>query len=76
MSIHITRTSSLPVFLRNSNLWGSIFSSRQKKWRHKQEQIKYLLELRASHVWGGAKPTSKLLNEELEFIYTEVDQEI
>ena len=70
MSIHITRTSSLPVFLRNSNLWGSIFSSRQKKWRHKQEQIKYLLELRASHVWGGAKPTSKLLNEELEFIYT------
>ena len=70
MSVYITRTSSLPVFLRNSNLWGSIFSSRQKKWRNKQEQIKYLLELRASHVWGMAKPSSDLVDEDLKFIYT------
>ncbi|NCI77287.1 DEAD/DEAH box helicase [Acinetobacter kanungonis] len=70
MSIYLTRTSSLPNFLRNSNLWGSIFSSKQKKWRHKQEQIKNLLDLRSSHAWGGPEQLEGDFNKEKKFIYT------
>jgi len=70
MSVYLTRTSSLPNFLRNSNLWGSIFSSKQKRWRHKQEQIKYLLNLRSSHVWSEPDKNNILLDEEFRFIFT------